>query len=131
MYNFQERITCLLPNTFCAIFAALGIKQFATLVILTKTPTFLWGWVDADWAGDTDTRRSHTGYILMMNGKPISWKSRRQDNVSLSQATSEAQFVAASPAGQEAIYLRETLPDFFFFLKLKPLFCTKTTSLVL
>jgi len=21
----------------------------------------LWSWVDADWAGDTDTRRSHTG----------------------------------------------------------------------
>jgi len=33
----------------------------------------LWGWVDANWAGDTDTRRSHTGYILMMNGDPISW----------------------------------------------------------
>jgi len=32
----------------------------------------LWGWVDDDWAGDTDTRRSHTGYILMMNCGPIS-----------------------------------------------------------
>jgi len=68
----------------------------------------LWGWVDADWAGDTDTRRSHTGYILMMNGGPISWKSRRQDNVSLS--TSEAEFVAAS----QTVYLRETLTDFGF-----------------
>ena len=76
---------------------------------------------------DTDTRRSHTGYILMMNGSPISWKSRRQDNVSLS--TSEAEFVAASQAGQEAIYLRETLA-YFGFLKLKPLFCMKTTLLV-
>jgi len=46
----------------------------------------------------------------MMNGGPISWKSRRQDNVSLS--TSEADFVAASQAGQEALYLRETLKDF-------------------
>ena len=44
-----------------------------------------------------------------MNGGPISWKSRRQDNVSLS--TSEAEFVAASQAGQETIYLRETLTD--------------------
>jgi len=47
-----------------------------------------------------------------MNGAPISWKSRRQDNVSLS--TSEAEFVAASLAGQEAIYLRETLTYFGF-----------------
>ena len=70
------------------------------------------GLVDADWAGDTDTRRSHTGYILMMNGGPISWKSLGQDNVSLS--TSEAEFVAVSQAGQEAIYLRETLTDFGF-----------------
>jgi len=72
----------------------------------------LWGWVDADWAGDTDTRRSHTGYILMMNGGSISWKSRRQDNVSLS--TSEPEFVAAraSQAAQELVYLRETLRDF-------------------
>ena len=45
-----------------------------------------------------------------MNGGPISWKSRRQDNVSL--FTSEAEFVAASQAGQEVIYLRETLRDF-------------------
>jgi len=75
-------------------------------------PNELWEWVDADWhwASDTDTCRLHTGYILMMNGGPISWKSRRQDNVSLS--TSEAKFVAASQAGQEALHLRETLTDF-------------------
>ncbi len=42
------------------------------------------GWVDSDWAGDTDTRRSHAAYIIMMNDVPISWKSRRQDSVSLS-----------------------------------------------
>jgi len=48
----------------------------------------------------------------MMNGGPISWKSRRQENVSIS--TSEAECVAASQAGQEAIYLRETLTDFGF-----------------
>ena len=37
-------------------------------------------------------------------------ESRRHDNVSLS--TSEAEFVDASQAGQEALYLRETLKDF-------------------
>ncbi len=47
-----------------------------------------WGWVDSDWSGDTDTHRSHTAYIIMMNGGPISWKSRHQDSVALS--TSEA-----------------------------------------
>jgi hypothetical protein len=50
----------------------------------------LWGWVDADWAGDTDTCRSHTGFVLMFNGGP-SWNSRRQDSVALS--TSEAEYM--------------------------------------
>jgi len=56
-----------------------------------KNLDVLFCWVDTDWAEDTDTRRSHTGYILMMNGDPISLKSRRKDNVSLS--TSAANLV--------------------------------------
>ena len=32
----------------------------------------LFGWVDADFAADLDTRRSHTGYIIMLNGGPVS-----------------------------------------------------------
>jgi hypothetical protein len=57
-----------------------------------------WGWVDSDWAGDTDTHRSHTAYIIMMNGGPISWKSRRQDSVALSM--SEAEYMTASEVGR-------------------------------
>jgi hypothetical protein len=48
----------------------------------------------------------------MMNGSPISRKSQRQDNVSLSTFKFEAESVAASQAGQEAIYLCETLTEF-------------------
>ena len=70
----------------------------------------LWEWVAADWAGYTDTRRSHTGHMLIMNGGPISWKSRRQDKISLS--TSKKEFIASSQAAQEVVYLRETLKDF-------------------
>jgi len=94
-----------------------------------ENPNVLWGWVDVDWAGDTYIRRSHTGYILMINGGPISWKSRRQDNVFLS--SSKTEFVAASQAGQEAIYLRETLPDFGFSQNKATLLHEDNTSLVL
>jgi len=45
-----------------------------------------------------------------MNGGPLSWKSRRQDYVSLS--TSKAEFVAASQAEQEVLHLSKTLKDF-------------------
>ena len=30
-------------------------------------------YVDADHAGDKETRRSRTGYVVMLNGEPISW----------------------------------------------------------
>ena len=64
---------------------------------------------NADWAVDVETRRSHTGFVLMMNGGPISWKSRRQDSVVLS--TSEADYITASLCEQEIVYICVILRD--------------------
>ena len=72
----------------------------------------LWGWADADFAADLDTRRSHTGYVIMMNGGPISWKSVKQKSVSLS--TAESEWLAASEAGKELLYLRIIMREFGF-----------------
>jgi hypothetical protein len=68
------------------------------------------GWVDSDFASDVDTRKSMTDYLMSLNGGPISWKSPRQGGVTLS--SSEAEFVAASQAGQEVVYLRALLKGF-------------------
>ena len=54
--------------------------------------------MDADFAADLDTRRSHTGYVIMMNGGPISWKSVKQKSVSLS--TAESEWYVTSEAGK-------------------------------
>ena len=67
----------------------------------------LMGWVDSDFAADPDSRKSMTGYVFSLNGGAISWRSSRQGGVTLSSA--EAEFVAASQAGQEAVYLRALL----------------------
>ncbi len=63
----------------------------------------LGGWVDSDFASDIDSRKSMTGYLMSLNGGPISWKSSRQGGVTL--RSSETEFVAASQAGQEVVYL--------------------------
>jgi hypothetical protein len=68
--------------------------------------------VDADFAADLDTRQSHTGYIIMMNGGPISWKSVNQKSVSLS--TAESGWYDASEAGKELLYLRTIMREFGF-----------------
>ena len=53
-----------------------------------------------------------TGYLFSLNGGAVSWRSSRQGGVTLSSA--EAEFVAASQAGQEAVYLRALLRGFNF-----------------
>jgi len=46
-------------------------------------PNVLWGYVDSDWAGCPDTRRSTSGFVFMLNGAAISWRSKRQPTVDL------------------------------------------------
>ena len=46
--------------------------------------TVLQGYVDSDMAGDKDSRRSTTGYVLNIGGTIVSWISKLQKVVSLS-----------------------------------------------
>ena len=54
------------------------------------------GYVDADFAGDIDNRRSTTGYVFTLAGGPVSWKSTLQATVAL--YTTEAEYMAATQA---------------------------------
>jgi hypothetical protein len=47
---------------------------------------------DSDFAGDKDESKSVTGFIILVAGVPISWKSKSQPNVTLS--STEAEYVA-------------------------------------
>jgi len=49
-------------------------------------------YVDSDHAGDTVTRRSRTGFIIMLNNAPIYWSSKKQLGVETS--TFGAEFIA-------------------------------------
>ena len=42
------------------------------------------GWADADYAGDPEDRKSTSGFLLTINGRPVSWTSRKQKTVALS-----------------------------------------------
>ncbi|GKD41859.1 uncharacterized mitochondrial protein-like protein, partial [Tanacetum coccineum] len=44
---------------------------------------------DSDWLGCPITRRSRTGYLLLFEGAPISWKTKKQNVVSRSSAEAE------------------------------------------
>ena len=67
----------------------------------------LFGYSDSDWAACVDTRKSVGAYVLFLNGGPVSWRSKQQTSVALS--TCEAEFMAASKASTEALWLRRIL----------------------
>jgi hypothetical protein len=64
---------------------------------------------DADWAGDPDTRRSTTGYLVKLDGDLVSWASRRQPTVTTS--TAEAEYMAITEATKEVIWLRQLMAE--------------------
>jgi len=67
----------------------------------------LYGFVDADYAGEVEKRRSRSGYIMMMNSGCISWKSKLQTVIA--NSTTDAEVYAATLAIKEVIYLRDAL----------------------
>ncbi|KAM1671634.1 hypothetical protein ACFXTN_036619 [Malus domestica] len=67
------------------------------------------GYVDSDYAGDLDKRRSTTGFVFTIVGGPISWRSILQSTVALS--TTEAEYMAVTEAIKEAIWLQGLLDD--------------------
>jgi len=83
----------------------------------------LQGYVDADWAGDVDARRSTTGFIFTPHGGPVSWRSKSQLTVATS--TAEAEYVAAAMAPKEALWLRKLYR--ILASTAAPLPCGKTT----
>ena len=71
-------------------------------------------YTDADHAGNPDNGRSTSGYLVKMGSGAISWQSRLQSLVALS--TTEAEYVAATTAGQEILFLRNLLTAFGYDL---------------
>ncbi|WVZ84014.1 hypothetical protein U9M48_031098 [Paspalum notatum var. saurae] len=67
----------------------------------------LQGYTDADWQEDLDHQKSTSGYIFILAGGAISWCSRKQSSVTLSSM--EAEYIAASEAAKEDVWLRKFL----------------------
>ena len=67
--------------------------------------------VDADWAGDINDRRSTTGYIIRTYGNVVfNWKSRKQGSVT--KSSTAAEYVALSEAISEVKIIRGVLSNF-------------------
>ena len=75
----------------------------------SKEAVELIGYVDVDYVGDKDKRRSTTAYVFTLCGCCISWKSQLQPVVALS--TTEVEYIAATEAAKEVIWLKGLLTE--------------------
>jgi hypothetical protein len=92
--------------------------------------------VDADFAGlfkkeannDADSARSRTGYVLLLGGFPLIWKSHLQTEISLS--TLEAEYSALSSSVRALIPIRELLFEIASTIHLPQALTTTITSTI-
>jgi hypothetical protein len=89
-----------------------GTKHYGIKYTGTSGYPTLEGYADADWAGNKENSKSTSGYVFLLAGGAISWRSRLQTLVALS--STEAEYVALAEAGQETQWLRQMLEDLNF-----------------
>ncbi|KAG8473502.1 hypothetical protein CXB51_035665 [Gossypium anomalum] len=87
------------------------------------------GYVDADFAGDLDRRRSLTGYVFTIGGCAISWKATLQTTVALS--TTEAEYMVITEACKEAIWLKGLFSELNEYLQINTVFCDSQSAIFL
>ena len=69
-------------------------------------------YTDADWGGSPIDRRSTTGYCAFLGGNLITWRSKKQAEISLSSV--EVEYRALVKGISEAIWIRNILGELAF-----------------
>ncbi|GJX88989.1 putative RNA-directed DNA polymerase [Tanacetum coccineum] len=67
------------------------------------------GYCDASWQTDKDDSKSQSGWVFLLNGGAVTWKSSKQDTVA--DSTCESEYIAACEASKEAIWMKNFIGD--------------------
>ncbi|XP_061989759.1 uncharacterized mitochondrial protein AtMg00810-like [Rosa rugosa] len=99
-------------------------------ITFRAAPLELRAYIDSDWAGDPNDRRSTTGFVIFLGNCPISWCSRKQTSVS--RSSTEAEYRAMADTASEVLWLRHLLNDLHIKLPSAPtLHCDNVSALAL
>jgi len=68
-----------------------------------------YGFSDSDWAGSIDDMKSTSGYCFTLGSGMFLWCTKKQEIVA--QSTAEAEFIAATAAANQVLWLKKVLCD--------------------
>lgn len=106
--RFMERPTVLHQNAAKRIMRYIkGTVDFGLIYTRDSKNNMLTGFSDSDLGGYTEDRKSTAGMVFYLNDSLITWVSQKQRCVALSSC--EAEFMAATGAACQAIWLRKLL----------------------
>jgi hypothetical protein len=87
----------------------------------------LLGFSDVDFAGCQVDRKSTSGTCQFLGSSLVSWSSRKQSSVS--QSTTEVEYVAAASCCSQLLWITYTLSDFGEECSHVPLMCDSTSDI--
>jgi len=83
-----------------------------SLIYPKNNSIVLTGFTNSDHAGDLGDRISTSGFIFILSGCSISWKSVKQKTVAIS--STEAEYISLSEATQQALWISQLLKELGF-----------------
>ncbi|XP_071688741.1 secreted RxLR effector protein 161-like [Rutidosis leptorrhynchoides] len=97
----------------------MAVKNILKYLRRTKDMFLIYGGVEEDltvkcytyasFQTDRDDSRSQSGYVFILNGGAITWKSSKQKVVA--KSTTEAEYIAALEASQKAAWMKKFIAD--------------------
>lgn len=109
----MQAAKCLLRN--------LSGTRSQGILLAASSAAKLTAFSDSDWASCPHSRRSTTGFCLLLRNSPISWKSKKQTVVA--RSTAEAEYRAMAQTACKITWMTSLLKDMGLTLPPKILKC--------
>jgi hypothetical protein len=87
----------------------------------------IYAFSDSDWAGCPDTRRSTTGYLIIICGGPITWKSQQKKTLAMSSC--EGEYMSLSEVGKEIVWISNFLTEIKIPFRRPSIFCDSSSAI--